>query len=126
MWRAETGDRGTDFFNYSWWNRLFNDIDFFQRYIDRWQELRSTFFSEENINATLDAHASQIEAAMVRDNERWGYGYRNSAVTPLDGTWQGEVEHQRAWLERRPIWVRPTISCSKPTAANITKIRAVE
>ena len=30
------------------------------------------------------------------------------------------------WAARRPICVRPTKSCSSPTAASITKIRAVE
>ena len=29
-WRSQTGDRGTDFFNYPWWNRMFRDIDFFR------------------------------------------------------------------------------------------------
>src|SRR5678815_5833222 len=40
MWRSNTGDLGTDFFNYPWWFRLFGDIDFYQKYIDRWVELR--------------------------------------------------------------------------------------
>ena len=35
---AATG--GTDFFNYTWWTKLFRDPDFYQKYIDRWQDLR--------------------------------------------------------------------------------------
>ena len=33
VWRSVVGDRGTDFFNFSWWNRLFKDPNFYQRYI---------------------------------------------------------------------------------------------
>ena len=43
VWRSASGDRGTDFFNYPWWNTLFRDLDFWQRYIDRYQELRASF-----------------------------------------------------------------------------------
>ena len=104
-----------------WFGRLFEDPVFYQQYIDRWQQLRSGAFSNENISATLDRQASQIEQAMVRDNERWGFGYRNSDVTPLDGTWQGEVEHQRAWLNTRLAWLDsrfvapPQLSTDGPT-----------
>jgi hypothetical protein len=36
-WRG-SGD-ATDFFNYPWWDRMFLDPDFYQRYIDRFHEL---------------------------------------------------------------------------------------
>src|SRR6185436_7255612 len=37
-WRSTAGDLGTDFFNYPWWGRLFTDPDFWQRWIDRYQD----------------------------------------------------------------------------------------
>src|SRR5690606_38521570 len=28
VWMSQTGDRGTDFFNYPWWSRMFRDLEF--------------------------------------------------------------------------------------------------
>jgi hypothetical protein len=39
---------------------LFEDADFAQAYIDRWQELREGSFSTENINAIVDGQAAEI------------------------------------------------------------------
>lgn len=72
VWRSTSGDLGTDFFNYTWWNRLFRDIDFYQRYIDRWQELRRREFSPEVVNALIDSLNAQFsEEAIQRDLARW-------------------------------------------------------
>lgn len=93
-WRGLTGDRGTDFFNYSWWNRLFNDIDFFQRYIDRWQDLRSTTFSTTNIFAVVDGYAVEVAEAQPREQAQWG-------VTPRGGSYAGEIALKKQWLADR-------------------------
>ena len=34
-WRGETGDLGTDYFRYTWYNELFADKNFWQQWIDR-------------------------------------------------------------------------------------------
>lgn len=87
-WRSRTGDLGTDFFNYTWWNRLFRDPNFYQQYIDRWQELRrpGQAFSLEKINALLDQLNSEIsDESVFRDLQRW----RNSKrawTSPFTGT----------------------------------------
>ncbi|MBN1361981.1 MAG: CotH kinase family protein [Sedimentisphaerales bacterium] len=93
-----TGD-GTDYHNYVWWNRLFEDVDFWQKYIDRWYELRRGSFSTENLNATIDILAAEIWEAQARNYQRWpGQG-------PRFGGFQGEIEHLKQWLETRCTWV---------------------
>jgi hypothetical protein len=68
-WRG-TGD-ATDFFNYTWWNRLFLDIEFYQKYIDRWQELRRGAFSQTNVDALINTLAATIaDEAVTRDVAR--------------------------------------------------------
>ena len=41
FWRAPIPDYGTDYFNYPWWGRMFTDIDFWQAWIDRYEDLRA-------------------------------------------------------------------------------------
>lgn len=94
VWRAQTGDRGTDFFNYPWWGRMFTDIDFFQKYIDRWQELRKAQFSPQNIHSVIDSMANELREAQVRDLQRWGQ-------TPRFGGYQGEIDHLKQWFSDR-------------------------
>lgn len=94
VWRAETGDRGTDFFNYIWWGKMFTDIDFFQKYIDRWQELRKGTFSENNIHSLINSMALELLEAQERDLDRWGQ-------TPRFGGFRGEVIHLKDWFSQR-------------------------
>ncbi len=77
QWRSG----GTDFFNGSnngdgvrWWSRLFTDPDFWQRWIDRWTDLRSRVLTTDHINAVMDSLSRQFTKAAPREAQRWGYG----------------------------------------------------
>ena len=93
-----TGD-GTDYFNYVWWNRLFEDTNFYQRYIDRWYALREGPFSTESLNATIDGMADEIREAQARNYAKW------TSVGPRYGSFQGEIDHLKQWLQTRCAWV---------------------
>ena len=108
VWRAETGDRGTDFFGNGtqrWWGDLFSDPGFWQLYVDRWQMYRNSTLSEDNIDATIDRIADPLTEASDRNFTEW----RSVRPRPssafnsgkLDGTWRGEVENMRQWLMER-------------------------
>jgi hypothetical protein len=93
-----SGD-GTDYLNYVWWDRLFKDPNFWQRYIDRWFALRRGAFSTASLNATIDGMANEIREAQVRNTQKWpGQG-------PRFGGFQGEIDHLKQWLETRCTWV---------------------
>lgn len=92
VWRG--GGDGTDFFDYPWWDRMFTDPAFFQRYIDRWSEFRKAQFSVENIHSIIDSMANELREAQVRNLQRWGQ-------TPRFGGYQGEVDHLKQWLADR-------------------------
>lgn len=96
-WRSTSSDRGTDFFNYPWWNRMFKDIDFFQKYIDRFQSLRLTEFSKANINEVIDGMADDLKEAQKRNLAKWNQRPRSA----YGGTYQGEVNHMKTWLSQR-------------------------
>lgn len=92
QWRATSGDRGTDFFNYPWWRDLFEDLEFYQRYIDRWQELNANQWSKDNIVSVIDSMAAQLREAALRNEERWGR-FRFS--------YNMEINHLKSWYSRR-------------------------
>jgi hypothetical protein len=98
-----TGD-GTLYFERIWWVELFANIDFWQKYVDRWQELRNDVFSDSNIAATIDGMAAEVAEARARDIAKWRqnprYGYNG-----LDGTQQGEINYLKWWLLTRMAWV---------------------
>ena len=94
---------GRNLFQSTWWSRLFQDPNFFQKYIDRYHELRQAEFSNDSIDARIDKWAAVVEESRVRDLARWNQTPRTNCPAPADfcdGTWEGEVEHMRDWLHR--------------------------
>lgn len=90
-----------------YWNRLFSDANFKQRWVDRWQELRQTVFSESNLQATLHAQTDQLTAAQARNADRWGTGIapNGGPLSTAGGGWVGEVSHLENWLLNRVAWI---------------------
>jgi len=93
-----SGD-GTDYLGYVWWDRLFEDPEFWQQYIDRWTALRRGAFSEAQINGLIDAMAQEIAEAQVRNESRW------PGARPRYGGFAGEITALKNWLARRSAWV---------------------
>lgn len=104
---ASTG--GTDFFNDTtqmWWGRLFTDIDFYQEWIDRYQDLRQNHFATTHLNQLVDDLANQVRKAQPREQTKW-------RVIPRGG-FQGEINSLKAWLSNRVTFmdsqfVRPPV-----------------
>lgn len=88
--------RRTDYFNYGWWYYLFRDIDFFQQYIDRWQELREGAFSGRNLTNTVNQLADVLREAERRDFERWG-----ASNTGRGNGFQETIDHMLLWISHR-------------------------
>ncbi|MFT7642406.1 MAG: hypothetical protein ACI9G1_004163, partial [Pirellulaceae bacterium] len=89
-----------------WWNRLFQNPDFLQKYSDRWQELRQEQFQIDNIHGVIDNFAAEVAEAQSRNFARWpAVSPRTSPGPFLNGTWEGEVAHLKDWLSRRVDWI---------------------
>ncbi|HUN81053.1 MAG TPA: CotH kinase family protein, partial [Phycisphaerae bacterium] len=93
-----TGD-ATLFFNYPWWDRLFQDPDFWQRWIDRWAQLRTAQFSVSNMSSIIDGWASQLSEAAVRNAAAW------PSVGPSGGVYLNETNHLKQWVTDRVNWI---------------------
>ena len=122
LWRSSSGDGGTDVFNPNcsifcnpWYGKLFTDPDFWQHWIDRYQELRKSTYSLTNVYAYIDLFANQVRKATSREYARWagsgasdtsprsgfysGDGFSYTFPTP--GSWQGEVNFTKNWFSNR-------------------------
>ena len=92
-WQSTSGDLGTDFFNYTWWDRLFRDPDFFQRYIDRYDELRTNQFSLPHLFDLVDTLTTEVRSEQPRELKKW-------RVAPRGG-FNGEIRDLKLWLSNR-------------------------
>jgi hypothetical protein len=82
------------FFGGEWWPRLFGDPDFWQQWVDRWQELRRTHFSLLNLNNVIDQLCDEVREAQPREYAKWG-------LQPRGGSYQSEIELMKDWLSNR-------------------------
>lgn len=137
-WRSGNGDGGTDPFNAAnsvnydnpWYGKLFTDPDFWQKYIDRYQELRQSTLSDSNITAMIDGFAYEVNEATTREYNRWKGGGSSDTTPnsgtvsgdgwtytfPTPGTWAGQVTFTKTWFTNRFNFMdtnfldRPTLS----------------
>jgi len=82
------------FFGGEWWPRLFSDVDFWQLWVDRWQELRRTHFSLSNLNGLIDRLCDELREAQPREYRKWG-------LQPRGGSYQSEIDLMKFWLSNR-------------------------
>ncbi|MFN0126967.1 MAG: lamin tail domain-containing protein [Verrucomicrobiales bacterium] len=93
-----TWQGGTAYFDYPWWDTLFDDGDFWQAYIDRYFQLRTGPFATAKVHALIDGMAARLMEAQVRNFQRW-------SDQPRFGGYQGEVNHLKSWLGTRLSWM---------------------
>ena len=98
VWKSQTGDGGTDFFNYPWWDRMFQDPSFWQGYIDRYQELREGVYSTPRMFALMDRLNDQVKESAPRDLAKWGQGKRG-------GTQASELAFFKNWMKNRMFFM---------------------
>ncbi|MGE5612204.1 MAG: CotH kinase family protein, partial [Bacillota bacterium] len=110
-------------YDYPYWRRLFQDPDFQQRWIDRWQELRRDAFSTNRIMADIDALVQLLSDGngnypvgayptqpannpVVRNFKRWNvlgtYLWPNGYV---GRGWMDDVNWMKNFLKTRLAWI---------------------
>lgn len=111
VFRSRISDFGTDYFNFApWWNRLFTDPDFWQRWIDHYQKYREGPLSLTNIAARIESLAAEIRPAHRRETNRWNIRPRTGTLNP-DGQfaynfgptsdYENEVRWKVVWYSNR-------------------------
>ncbi len=141
-------DNGTDFFQGNgtalavsplWLGRMFSDLDFWQVWIDRYQEWRLTKLDTNYLSSVVDGFGAELREAQVREVKRWGgsgasdTSPRSGPLTsfngdytytfPSPGTYQGEIDFQKRWIAERIHFMdtnllgRPSFSVSEGMVA---------
>ncbi len=83
------------FFSGMWWPKLFSDKDFWQKWVDRWQDLRRTHFALTNLHSLIDRQTGELREAQPREKKKWNISLRGG------GTYQGEINLMKNWLSNR-------------------------
>jgi len=73
------------FFGGAWWPKLFSDPDFWQQWVDRWQDLRQTHFALTNLDRLIDSLAAEVREAQPREYQN-GTSNRAVGVTKAKST----------------------------------------
>lgn len=113
-WGGPGGTRGV------FWERLFEDPNFEQLFIDRWQELMDSTLSVPYLNTLIDQMAAEVDEAKGRNYAPTGpWPLANVTRSHLTfPTYVQHVNYVRDWLGDRLAWVetqftdRPSFSQS--------------
>ncbi len=93
---------------HQWEVRLFQDLDFEQGFIDRWQELRQNQLSDVSLQARMDTiSAPLVGGPSTRNFAKWdNLGTRRVGFrTPQTTTWQAQVDFMKSWTSARMNWI---------------------
>ncbi len=91
---------------YGWYNRLFQDPSFEEKYKKRYSELRQNVFSNEHIIGKLRQGERNVKEASVRNFQRWNilgrYVWPNFFVAD---THEEEIDWMENWMKQRLEWM---------------------
>jgi hypothetical protein len=93
----------TNFFTFGWWEKLFEDPEFRQLYVDRWHALRRGPLATAEFHGVLDGFLSEFRSSDAdhparRDYARWySSPTANNIVT--------ETNNLKTWLATRATWI---------------------
>ncbi len=91
-----------------WWDRLLEDPAFVAQLQSRWQELRSTVFSDTAIDQKIDSYLETLtlSGAIVENFQKWDvigqYVWPNNFV---GNSYNAELDYLRDWLFARLSWM---------------------
>jgi hypothetical protein len=90
-WYSSNGD--SPYFDWGQWGRLFDDVNFQQKYLDRWWDLREDVFSVTNVMAIIDQQTNAMYATQVYDPR----------ADP--SSWEPRVDRMVGWVSNRLEWI---------------------
>lgn len=89
-----------------WWSRLLERQEFRDLLKCRWEELKTTSFSIDSINAFIDTKVEELGDAVDRNFQKWPvlneYVWPNSQVR---GSFINEVNYLKSFIANRHAWM---------------------
>ncbi len=89
-----------------WYWMLLKDKYFSQRIVDRYYELRKSYFSDEYLDSYIDDVIAYLGDAVDRNYERWGYSFESNSGLLIPSSrnlhcYEESVEQLREFLHKR-------------------------
>jgi hypothetical protein len=109
-----------------WYYRLFEDGYFTNKFIERYQELRSSVIKIDRINSFIDSVVTYVGDAEERHFELWpiNEGYIAPEPHPPSQTYAEEIDKLKDWISLRLSWLDENIPLL--TDNIITSVEAAE
>lgn len=85
-------------FTFGWYEGLFEDPAFQERYWSRFSEVLDAELSAPALDAMIDALVADMDDAAARNRSRWG-----------SADFDSEISRLRDWVQRRHAWMRACI-----------------
>lgn len=107
-WAHKINDCNPDVNSPGWHIKLLEDPVFQNRLRCRWEEVRSSFMSNEAIMAYIDETAELLQDSQARHFERWGNLGINTGtpeVQPDPATFEGQIDQFKNWITLRLAWL---------------------
>jgi len=115
---GQTENQKNDLFQIPfWWKKIFEDPVFQNKIAVRWNELRTTVFSNSNILAMINSITSAVDEAKDRNFTRWPelLGYWVWPNSFVGNTYSEEIDYLKSWIENRLDWLDNAISSDYST-----------
>ena len=100
-----------------WFYMLFKDEKFVQKVIDRYRELRGSYFSEEYLMNYIDDTLTYLGPAVDRNSERWAEAISDwNALEPTRRNIRSQeegVQQNKDFLQQRGEWMDDNIEALK-------------
>jgi subtilisin-like proprotein convertase family protein len=125
-WAHDINDCNPDVASPGWHIRLLEDPAFQNRLRCRWEDFRSTFLSDEAIDAYIDETAALLNDAQSRHFDRWGNLGINTGTPEVEqdpATFEAQIAQFKNWIDLRTAWLDSHIPGSAENcdaAANAT------
>lgn len=105
-----------------WYVMLIKDEDFTDAIINRYWELRKTFFSEDYLNQYIEDTIAFLGPAIDRNFSVWGYSFEQEydLLTPTERnprSYEGAVAQMKSFLTDRITWMDENIDTLRQYSA---------
>lgn len=97
-----------------WYERLFQDEYFVQRYKAIYKRYRNTIWNDRNIDLLIDQALLELGPAIERNNARW---YANYSMED----YKDEIDDIRVFLKTRLHWIDDNINLIKRITENVAE-----
>ena len=106
----------------TWFSKLVTDEAFTERIIERYRELRKTYFSDEYLMNYIDETIEYLGPAVDRNFEKWGYTFDEDfqMLYPKDRdlhSYQEAVEQYKSFILERTAWLDENIETLRSYSA---------